>query len=92
MDYSVHGGNNANHSYGLYVKGQMLHPVTEEVIKFEHFEPGNPGDQKLIDKTESWLNDAKHQYQTMRLQHDAQIERNGVDLQDYDAFVNSIKI
>ena len=92
LDYSVHGGNDANHRYGLFVKGNLLHPVTGETIKFEHFEPGSPGDPKLITKTESWLNDAKHQYQTMRIQHDTQVEKYGVDLQDYDAFVNSIKL
>jgi hypothetical protein len=61
-------------------------------LKFEHFEPGSPGDEKLINKTETWLNDVQHQYQTMRVQHDDQSEKYGVDLQDYDAFVNSIKL
>jgi hypothetical protein len=91
MEYSVHGGNDANHRYGLYVKGTMLDPSTQKEIKFEHFEPGNPGDANLIHNTETWLNNMKHQYQTMRIQHDTQFDRNGVDLQDYDAFVNSIK-
>jgi len=91
LSYVVQGGNNSNHQYGLYVKGSMIHPVTNENIKFEHFEPGAAGDADLIHKTEQWLNDMKHQYSTMRVQHDSQIEKNGVDLQDYDAFVNSIK-
>ena len=92
INYSVHGGNDSNHNYGLYVKGTMLHPATGQEIKFEHFEPGSPGDEKLINKTETWLNDVQHQYQTMRVQHDDQSEKYGVDLQDYDAFVNSIKL
>jgi hypothetical protein len=92
MEYSIHGGNDANHRYGLYVKGTMLDPATQKQIKFDHFEPGNPGDADLIHNTELWLNNMKHQYQTMRVQHDTQFDKNGVDLQDYDAFVNSIKI
>lgn len=91
MEYSIHGGNDANHRYGLYVKGTMLDPATQKQIKFNHFEPGNPGDAELIHNTELWLNNMKHQYQTMRIQHDTQFDKNGVDLQDYDAFVNSIK-
>ena len=91
LSYVVQGGNNSNHQYGLYIKGSMIHPVTNQNIKFEHFEPGAAGDADLIHKTEQWLNDMKHQYSTMRVQHDSQIEKNGVDLQDYDAFVNSIK-
>lgn len=91
MQYSVHGGNDANHRYGLYVKGTILDPSTQKEVRFEHFEPGSPGDADLIHNTEVWLNNMKHQYQTMRIQHDTQFDRNGVDLQDYDAFVNSIK-
>ena len=92
MTYTVHGGNDSNHKYGLYVKGTFLDPATGKDVKFDHFQEGNPGDETLIHNVESWLNDAQHQYQTMRIQHDTSMDKNGVDLQDYDAFVNSIQI
>jgi len=90
LNYNVYGGKNHKGEYGMYVTGTAHNPKTDKQDYFEHFEPGDASDENLIHNTENFLNKLQSEYGSYLMQHDNSFKSSEY-LQDYDAFVKSIK-